>query len=65
MASSCSRGGSGWIVGKISSLKNSGQVLEWAAQGRVGVTIPGDVHKTFRCCTKGHGEMLMLGGRLD
>jgi len=32
MASSCARGGFGWILGKISSLKVS-QALEQAAQG--------------------------------
>jgi len=26
-----------------------------AAQGGGGVTIPGGVQETFRCCTKGHG----------
>jgi len=26
-----------------------------AAQGGGGVTIPGGVQETFRCCIKGHG----------
>jgi len=30
-------------------------VLEWAAQGGVGVTVPGGVQETFRCRTEGHG----------
>ena len=30
-------------------------MLEWAAQGSGGVTIPGGAQKTFRCCTEGDG----------
>ena len=30
-------------------------MLEWAAQGGDGVTIPGGVQETFRCCSGGHG----------
>ena len=53
MSSSCTRGGSGWILGKI--LQKSGQVLERAAQGGGGSSVPGSVKKKFGCCTKGHG----------
>ena len=54
MASSCTRRGSGWILGKISSPK-SGDALEQAAQGGGRVTVPGSVQETFNRCTKGHG----------
>ena len=36
-------------------LRKGGQVLEWAAQGGGGVTVPGGVRETFRCCTEGGG----------
>jgi len=42
MASHCSRAGSGWILGTISSLKEW-SALAQAAQGGGGVTVPGDV----------------------
>ena len=35
-------------------LHNSDQALEWAVQKGGGVTVPGGVKETFRCCTKGH-----------
>jgi len=63
MASRCSRWDSSWISGKVSSPKEwSG--LKWAAQGGGGVTIPWGVQETFRCCTEGHG-LVMIGGWLD
>jgi len=43
-------------------------VLNWAAQGGGGVTIPGGIQETFRCGTEGHGlvgEILVVGGCLD
>ena len=66
MASSCVRGGLGWILGKILYWK-SGQALEQAAQGGDGVTIPGGVQNT---CSRGTwGQcfrgMVVLGWRLD
>jgi len=36
-------------------------VLEQAAQGDGGVTIPGGVQETFRCCTEGHGLVGNIG----
>ena len=54
MASSCAREDSGWTLGNTTSLKG-GQALEWAAQGSGGVTDPGGVQGTLRCCTEGHG----------
>ena len=33
----------------------SGQALEWAAQGGDGVTNPGGVQEMCRCCTEGDG----------
>ena len=44
-------------------LQKSVQVLEWAAQGGGGVTVPGSVQETFRCCTEGHGLAGNIGGR--
>ena len=52
-ALSCRRGGSGWILGKISSL--SVEALAQAAQGGGGVTIPGGVQEMWRCGTEGRG----------
>ena len=51
MASSCTRGGSGWMLGKISSPK-SDAVLEQAAQGGGRVTIPGGFQEKDRCGTE-------------
>ena len=42
------------MSGKIYSPK-SGQVLEWAAQGCGGVTVPGNVQEIRKYSTKGHG----------
>jgi len=38
-------------------------VLEWAAQGGGGVTVPGGVEQTFTCCTERHGIVGNTGGR--
>ena len=38
-------------------------MLEWTAQGGGGVTDPGGVEETFRCCTEGHGLVGNTGGR--
>ena len=65
MASSCVRGGSVWILGKISLLK------EWSGLGPgcpgSGVPIPGGVQKTCRCGTWGYGlaGTVVLGWWLD
>jgi len=32
-------------------------VLEWAAQGGGGVTVPGGVQEVFRFCTEEHGSV--------
>jgi len=37
--------------------------LEWAAQGRGGVTDPAGVQEMFRCCTEGYGSVGNIGGR--
>jgi len=50
MASSCTGGGSGWILGKF-LLRKSGEALEWAAQGGGGVTVPGGVQEACTCGT--------------
>ena len=36
---------------------------EWAAQGDGGVTVPGGVQETFRCCTERHGLVGSIGDR--
>jgi len=36
-------------------LGESGQALEQAALGGGGVTVPGGLQETFRCCTEGCG----------
>ena len=47
-------------------LSESGQVLEWPAQGGSGVTIAGGVQETFRSCTEGHGLVkILVVGWLD
>lgn len=51
MALSCATGGSGWILGEISS-PSSGDTLERAAQGGGRVTVPGSVQEKRRCCTE-------------
>ena len=38
-------------------------MLEWAAQGGDGVTVPGGVQEVFRCCTEGHGLVGNIGDR--
>ena len=53
MASSCTRGGSGWILGKF--LLRSGATVAQAAQGGGGGTVPGGVQEPCRCSTEGRG----------
>ena len=62
MASSCTRGDSCWMLGNT-SLRESGQTQEQAAQGGGRVTVPGGVQETFRYCTKGHGSVGNIDGR--
>ena len=38
-------------------------MLEWAVRGGGGVTIPGGVQETFRCCTEGRGLVGNTGDR--
>ena len=38
-------------------------MLEWASQGGGGVTDPGGVQGTLRCCTEGHGLVGNIGDR--
>ena len=55
------------MLGKISSPK-SGQVLEWAAQGCGGVTVPGNAQEMCKydtCRTWFSGKILVVGGWLD
>jgi len=47
------------MFGKISSQK-SGEVLEQAAQGGGGVTVPRGGQETCRCGTVGHGLVSMV-----
>ena len=54
MASSCTREGLGWILGKMCSPEEwSGTGMD--CQGGAGVSVPRGVQETFRCYTKGHG----------
>ena len=48
-------------VRKYSS--KSGQALEKDVQGGGGVTIPGGVQGTYRCCTERHGLVGNIGDR--
>lgn len=60
IASSCTREGSGWVLGKIYSPK------EWSGAGMScpgGVTIPEGVQETCRCGTKEHSSVGSIGGR--
>jgi len=54
MASRCTRGNSGWTLGNTSSPREW-SVLEWAALGGGGFTVPGGVPEAFGCYTEGHG----------
>ena len=56
MASSCTRGDSGWMLGNT-ALQKSGQML---TQGSVGVGGPGVVQGTFRCI-EGHDLVRTIG----
>ena len=38
-------------------------VRRWNHQGCGGVTDPGAIQETFRCCTEGHGLVGNTGGR--
>lgn len=53
MASSCTRGGSRWLLGNISSPKEQSRT----AQGSDGVTVPAG----WRCSTWGHGQWAQWG----
>ena len=61
MASSCTRGDSGWMLGN--TLQESGQALERAPQEGGGVYITEGVQETFRCCTEGYCLMRATGDR--
>lgn len=62
MSSSCARGGSDWILGKV-LLRKSGEGLEQAALGSGGVTIPGGSQEMCKCGTKEQGLVGSVGGR--
>jgi len=49
------RGGSGWILGNISSQKQR-PCAGTAARGGDGVTVPGGVPEPWRCATEGCGH---------
>jgi len=58
IASSCTKGGSGWILRKASLKEWSWNRLPTdVVTVTEGVTVPGGVKKMFRCCTKGHGSV--------
>ena len=54
MASSCTKGGSDWLLGKILPRK-SGEAVAQAAQGGGRVIIPGDVQDYWRYGTERRG----------
>ena len=41
--------------------RSAHQALVWAAQGGGGVTVPGGVQETFRCCMEGRGLVGNIG----
>ena len=55
MASSCTKGGSGWMLGK------TGNALEQATQGGSKLTIPGGVREQGGCGTEGQGQWSWWG----
>ena len=62
MASSCARGGSGWILGKTFPPKEwSGTGMD--CQGCGGVTVRGGIKERCRCGTKEHGLVGNISGR--
>ena len=44
-------------------LQKSGQALEQAAHRGGGITLPGGVQETCRCCTEGRGLVGTIGDR--
>jgi len=50
-----------WISWRWEVLQQSGNALEWAAQGGGGVTVPGGVQEMWRCSTEEHGLVGMVG----
>jgi len=58
MASSCTRGGSGWTLGNTTLKGWNG-----AAQRGGGVTAPGGAQRAFGCCVEGHGLVRTIGER--
>ena len=40
-------------------------MLKQVVQRGGGVTVPGGVQETFRCCTEGHGLVGTIAGQLD
>jgi len=59
MASSCSRGGSGWILGKASPK----EALAQSAQEDAGDTIPGGDQEPWKYGTEDHGLVANIGSR--
>ena len=55
-------GDSGWTLGNTSSPREW-SVLEWAALGGGGFTVPGGVPEAFGCYTEGHGLVGNTGDR--
>ena len=60
MASSCTMGDSGWMLGNITA------PTEWlgtamGCSGSGGVTDPGGVQGTLRRCVEGHGLVRAIG----
>mgnify|MGYP001859720434 CR=1 FL=1 len=61
MVSSCSRGDSGWMLGKTSPKECSGTGTGCPGSG--GDTAPGGVQEISRYCTEGHRLVGYIGDR--
>jgi len=59
MASSCAKGGSGWILRKL--FRKSSEAVAQAAQGGEGITVPGDVQEPCGRGTEGCGQWAWWG----
>ena len=53
-----------YLLSIIERTKTKNRVrMEWVALGGGGITIPGGVQETFRCCTEHHGVVESISDR--